>query len=272
MAKQLFFDFYPAVNSGEKNLAENFISSQENQEAQQKLRDFFVKKLLPIQENFGQNDAAFLCSNQGKRANFLAKSEFGQFSAIILEGDSSCGKTLLLRKFSQEFGAIFIAAEEVSPGNFSQNSGNKNFTKNLPHQFQENHYFLLDDANQVEEEELLFLLNFAAEKKSFLVLALPKSWQPNLPDLASRIHNLPRATIHRGEIKLLLEILTQKLATKQIILEPKILNLIAAKAPRNYQFFNGLAKKIEFFCFENGEKFSLNQAQKILTNDNLEHL
>ena len=254
MAKQLFFDFYqPKLSSCASNCFENFILSQENQQAYQELRNFLGQKKFP-EFNPELGDSMF------------------NHTTLILSGEQSCGKSHLLQTLSRDFAARFLVPEmaesvcssEINSLNIVQEQQYKTFAKNLPFEFEENQHFLLDNASEISQEELLFLLNYSFEKKSFLTLVLPENWKPSLPDLASRIVNLPHTLILSAEIELLLQILAQKLAQKQIFLEKKVLDLISKNSVRSYQFFEALAKKIEFSCFESGEKFSLNKAKKIL--------
>ncbi len=241
MAQQLFFDFYQNSSSSKGSFA--------------RANQFFLEEFISNSANF---------SAQQNLKNFLSQSNFfsANFSTIILSGPESCGKSLLLKKLSKEFSAKLLKSLSQITKEELESESLPSFSSNWLYEFQPNCHFLLDEASEIREDELLFLLNFAAEKQSFLTLALPENWQPILPDLASRLKNLPCATILAADLEFLLQILTQKLASRQIILEQKVLEIISVKYNRTYKSFANLAKRIEFFCFETGKKFSPAIAQE----------
>lgn len=202
---------------------------------------------------FGKNEFIIQPENetaQQKLKQFFVQKNFADslMQSLILLGPKASGKTHLLHKFAQEFDVEILSLNEINHFNLM------NFlTPNI--------FYIFDNCDQLNEEQILYLINIANEKKSFLLLAIDSAKNFSLPDLNSRLANMPNIKILLPSLDSLRQILIKNLSSKQIFLSDELVDFFCKNTHRTYEAFNNLAKKIEFFCKERGEKLTMSQAK-----------
>lgn len=220
---QFFFDFFDSKNIDNFKI-DDFLTLPENVEAYNFLDKFFK------QNNF-QNS---------------------QLKALILKGESGCGKTHLINIFDQKYHANFITEEQIK-------------FENPLKIFYENGFFIIDNFCQIEDQEkLLQYVNCATESKAFLILVFNENKIFELNDLQSRIKNIASCEIFQASHDSLKQIFINILSKKQIDLSNQIINYIFANISPTYSNISQIVKKIEFFCLENDKKLSLVNIKEIL--------
>lgn len=220
---QYFFDFFDSKNI-DNFKSDDFLTLPENVEAYNFLDKFFK------QDNF-QNS---------------------HLKALILKGESGCGKTHLMNIFAQKFHANFITEEQIK-------------IENPLKIFYENGFFIIDNFCQIENEErILQYLNCATESKTFLILVFNENKIFELNDLQSRIKNIVSCNIELASHDSLKQIFTNILTKKQIDLSNQIINYIFSNTSATYSNIGQIVKKIEFFCLENDKKLNLANIKEIL--------
>ncbi len=235
MAEQLSFEF-PAQLENNPYSRQYFILSPENKSAFDSLDKFFGQK------NSGQSF----------------------FPSILLSGSQYCGKTHLLNIFydqNKEF-TTFINQDDLTGVNLN------NF-------FDQNRFYILENIENIDNQELLLhIINCALEKSSFLALSSRNEiidLKFGINDLNSRIKNIPNPIIKSPNSDLVKILLIKNFAKKQLIIDSKIIDLITNKiinssGINSYQAVFNIVKIIEFYCHENHQKLTLALVSRLIKN------
>lgn len=168
-----------------------------------------------------EEDFLLLSENAAAR-NFLEKFFAQRIQSLILKGAEASGKTHLLNIFSRKFAAEFLDREKI-------------FSLNLVSFFAKNHFYILEDFDQIKDEEgLLRLINSAQEAGAFLLLSARELPKFRLKDLSSRLKNIIVTEIENPSDEAMEQLLTNRLARKQIRLSPREIKTILKQVPRSY--------------------------------------
>ncbi len=208
------------------------------------------------QTNFQESD--FIASKASENAiNFLNKF-FAQTTfdttlpSCILKGEHACGKTHLLHIFAQKFHATFLTKND--------------FDKiNSPTFFVANNFYILENIDEIESEELLLhIINSAAEAKSFLVLSAIDVDKFNLRDLTSRLKNIFTVEIKNPPQDLIKALLAKGLAQRQLKISDEVMEFLTNRLQPSYVTIANALQAIENHCHENKKNFTLLEAKKII--------
>ena len=199
-------------------------------------------------DNFKEQDFVFLPEN--KNANQLLNNFFTDFTKdnflknIIIYGESCVGKTHLLHIYSHKFRGEIINISQLS-----------NF--NPFNHFQSKQIYILDDLSLFDNEhKILQIINSANEIGARLIMLYREPANYEIPDLISRIRNIPTIKIENYCPSNLKIILANILSRKQIFLNQKLLDMIIKKAVINSADVVFLAKKIEEVSNISGKKLT----------------
>ncbi len=230
MVEQLSFEF-PAQLEKNPYLKQDFILSLENKSAFDALNKFFNQK---------DSKKLFLPS-------------------ILISGPKYCGKTHLLNIFyNQNKGVTTIFNQDDLSG------------VNLNNFFDQNHFYILENIETIDDQELLLrIINCALEKSSFLILSSrnqTKDLKFDISDLNSRIKNIPNPIIRSPAKDLTKILLTKNFAKKQLIIDSKIIDVITNKIANSYGAIFNIVKIIEFYCQENHQKPTLSIIDRLIKN------
>jgi chromosomal replication initiation ATPase DnaA len=230
LVEQLSFEF-PAQLEKNPYLKQDFILSLENKSAFDALNKFFNQK---------DSKKLFLPS-------------------ILISGPKYCGKTHLLNIFyNQNKGVTTIFNQDDLSG------------VNLNNFFDQNHFYILENIETIDDQELLLrIINCALEKSSFLILSSrnqTKDLKFDISDLNSRIKNIPNPIIRSPAKDLTKILLTKNFAKKQLIIDSKIIDVITNKIANSYGAIFNIVKIIEFYCQENHQKPTLSIIDRLIKN------
>jgi chromosomal replication initiation ATPase DnaA len=177
---------------------------------------------LPINEGkdpYLQEDFMLLDENSAA-VSFLEKFFFqkkfsqAQFQSLILRGEAKSGKTHLLNVFAKKRQAAFLQIEQISDANLSSF-------------FKEDHFYILENIEEIKNEELLLhLINAAVESKAFLVLSAQGRVQFELRDLSSRVKNIFTLEIKSPSQDAIKILLMNAFARRQLRVSSSIINFI----------------------------------------------
>lgn len=200
-------------------------------------------------DNFREQDFLFLPENN--HANQLLNNFFADFTHnnffknIIIYGDSCVGKTHLLNIYANKFRCEILNISkfyDFNPFNY----------------FQSKHIYILDDLSHLHDEnKILQIINSASEIDARLIMIYRKPKNYEIPDLVSRIKNIPSANIENYCKSNLKIILANILARKQIFLNQKLLDKIIKNLIANTADLVFLSKKIEEISNISGKKLTI---------------
>lgn len=177
---------------------------------------------------------------------FFTQESFAtsQFSSLILKGPKASGKTCLLNIYAKRSGAQFLKKEEISK-------------LNLPDFLLPDHFYILEDINEIKDEELLLrLINSAVEAQAFLALSERENTEFKLRDLVSRLKNIFCVEIKNPGHDAMEQLLVKGFADKQIKLPHRLIEFIISHTERKYCAILEAINKVENFCQENGRNIS----------------
>jgi chromosomal replication initiation ATPase DnaA len=230
LAEQLSFEF-PAKLENNPYLRQDFILSPENKSAFDSLDKFFDQK---------NSDKSFLPS-------------------LLISGPKYCGKTHLLNIFYNQNKAVTAIINQ-----------NDLIGVNLNNFFDQNHFYILENIETIDDQELLLrIINCALEKSSFLILSSRNEiidLKFAINDLNSRIKNMPNPMISPPNNNLTKILLTKNFAKKQLTIEGNIIDLITNKVTNSYEAIFNIVKIIEFYCQENHQKPTLSMVNRLIKN------
>lgn len=184
--------------------------------------------LFQNEEKYLEEEFVLLAENLSAQ-NFLQKffeqKDFNSSSlqSLILKGERASGKTHLLNIFVRKFGGEFLDRTKIS-------------SLNLADFFAQNHFYILEDFNQIKDEELLLrLVNSAREAKAFLLLSASEKGDFKLKDLVSRLRNIVEVEIKNPGIESLEQLLINRLARRQIRPSQKLIKSILSQMKFEYE-------------------------------------
>ncbi len=184
-------------------------------------------------DSYREEDFLALAENLVAR-NFLQKffaqkdSSLDHLQSLILKGEEASGKTHLLHIFAKKFAAEFLSKE-----------------KNHADFFQVNHFYILEDFDQIADEEtLLHLFNSVREAGAFLLLSARNSDKKfKLKDLSSRLKNIPTVAIENPSKEALEALLMNRLARRQIRPSKSLTKSILSEVRGSYAVLNERMKR-----------------------------
>ncbi len=203
------------------------------------------------EENFlilEENSAAFHFLEK-----FFAQKDFSQsqFQSLILKGPKASGKTHLLNIFAKKSDAEFLQIT-------------RNTDKKLIRNLQKNHFYILENIEEIENEELLLhLINSAVETKAFLILSASQH-HFKLKDLSSRLKNIFSLQIKDLHLKSIEMLLINAFSRRQIRIPSKIVNFISENISRSYAAIFDAVSLIESYVQEHGKNITLQNVREIL--------
>jgi chromosomal replication initiation ATPase DnaA len=155
-------------------------------------------------------------------------------SALYLQGEAGCGKSLLAQMWAEKQGAVFLPAALDDAFIASLTTG----------------VYVLDPlaGESLPETALFHLLNLVKETGSRLLICsrIPVAALPiTLPDLVSRLRALPVATIFAPDDTMLAALLMQQFATRQLRVESGIIPYLLSRIPRSFAAAIAVVEKLD---------------------------
>jgi len=145
-------------------------------------------------------------------------------NTLLVYGPKGCGKSHIASIWKSQ--AQLLAPPEITLEELS-----KILTPDA--------HFIIDDANQIDDEEALFHLLNAARNGSGSLLLLsvspPQEWKIQLPDLRSRLNALMTIKIQEPDDVLLKGLIQKFFSDQQIVLSEEASNYLFHQLPRSYE-------------------------------------
>lgn len=219
---------------------------QLNLDLQTNITNSYLKKDFLLLD---ENSAAFHFLEK-----FFAQKKFSQaqFSSLILRGSTKSGKTHLLKIFAQENIVEFLSIDEISSYNISSF-------------FAADHFYILENIEEIKDEELLFhIINAAFAAKAFLILSVKDKTNFQLKDLNSRVKNIFALEIKNPSLETIKILLINAFARKQLKIPKNIIDIIVENIERSYEAVFNAVKLVEFYHQETGKKITSKEIKKIM--------
>ncbi|MGZ3411433.1 MAG: chromosomal replication initiator DnaA [Xanthobacteraceae bacterium] len=145
--------------------------------------------------------------------------------AILLVGPEGSGKSHLAAIWSANSGARTVSARFVEEAN-------------VPAMLATGALVIEDLSTGFLEERALFhLLNLAREQGAHLLLTArtaPAAWQISLPDLASRLREIPVVILDPPDDALLRAVLVKLFADRQLVIDESLIAYLVTRMERSF--------------------------------------
>jgi chromosomal replication initiation ATPase DnaA len=144
---------------------------------------------------------------------------------LLLVGPAGSGKTHLASVWAEEAGARVMSArmlDEVSLSTALATGA-----------------LVIEDlaAGSFDERALFHLLNLARAERAYVLLtarSAPSGWKVEVPDLGSRLREIPAATLTPPDDALLRAVLVKLFADRQVAVDENLISYIATRIERSF--------------------------------------
>lgn len=219
----------------------------------------FRQLSLPVSVAFSRRSSDFVVSECNSYAfSWLEKWPFGTDGDFVcLVGEKGAGKTHLASLWAARVGADFMA------------TGGDVFAKwvSIAENESEQKYYVLDDADEIKDDLLLFYIyNTIKEKNAYLLLTSknpPCFWGTSLLDVKSRISTINVVKINSPNDDAVLFIIEKMLKQRGMLVKKNVVEYIANTIDRSYESLNYWIDKIDK-SMAKGQKISLQLVKKII--------
>lgn len=203
---------------------------------------------LPLKKKaqFLEEDFCFLPENLGVISSlklFFAQEDFeeAKITSFIIFGEKFSGKTHILHIFAQKYAQKCQFLDKKNLANLD-----------LANFFQANHFYILEDFDEVKDEELLFhLFNAAFRSKAFLIFSGQEMPDFKIKDVKSRFDNIISSKILGLSLESMQELLFFLFSQRQFKISPKLVDEIAKNIDREYEMVFNVVQKVEKFYGDN---------------------
>ncbi|MGH1417772.1 MAG: hypothetical protein ACRBCJ_02835 [Hyphomicrobiaceae bacterium] len=190
---------------------------------------------LPHRSAFGAEDF-FVSQSNSAAVKLIDQWPNWQHWAAVVSGPPGAGKSHLASVWRQRSNAMTIAATDL--------------TENAVEGLLEQGALCVEDLDRgIGEQTVLFhLLNVARERKLSILLtarAAPGELDISLPDLRSRLRALPLVKIQAPDESLLKAVLVKLFSDRQLIVDPQLIDFMAARMERTMDGATTLVSEID---------------------------
>lgn len=214
---------------------------------------------LPYRTALGAEDFLLSECNAGAVA-YIDRWPDWPTPAVLLTGEEATGKTHLAHVWCLQSGAATVEAGSVTQEQVKA-------LGNVSALVVEN----LDDPKR-DDQALFHLLNMSRERKISLLLTSrtqPGAMEIALPDLRSRMRALPHITLSQPDDPLLKAILIKLFEDRQILVDPALINYIAARMDRSMARVLNTVDALDRYGLEKGRRVTRSLARDVI--DGLAH-
>ena len=213
---------------------------------------------LPLSWSFSKDVKDFIVSDCNRYAfGWLEKWPLRIHSQIVcLVGEAGAGKTHLAHIWAEKmeatwFGNVDICYDTIS-NEFEQIS---------------NKFFVLDDADEVKDELLLFyLFNTIKSSNSYLLLTAknyPNTWHLGLEDIRSRLSTVDVVQIHKPNDTAMSLIISKMLFQRGLIASDEVITFIANRIERSYASIAYWVNRIDTSLIDRNHKLSIHSVKSL---------
>lgn len=173
----------------------------------------------------------------------------------LLSGPTGSGKTHLAHIWAARSGATIIAAEELSMRRTLANADGIRFAVEAV------------DAAAMPEDALFHLVNSAIEQNGSLLLVSRSAadrWQPDLPDLRSRLRLATPVMLGAPDDDLLRKVLVKLFADRQLIIEKNVIDYVLLRMERSLSAAAELVADLDRQALAAGRRITRPMAASLL--------
>ena len=196
---------------------------------------------------------------------YVSKNNFNAFKLIEswpqwpsrfinIFGPQGCGKTHLANILSSKIGSLIISANKIDNGVIGR--------------YKTKECLIIDDFNNDIEENLLYsIINFALQDNKYLIISSPislKKFKIKLKDLNSRFTSFIEVGIDLPTDDLIKVILTKNFSDKQISISKKNIDYILNNIDRSYEKINLFSNSIDNLSLEKAKPVNLQLIKDVL--------
>lgn len=202
--------------------------------------------IFPAVDEFYEEDFIVSAANL-KAYNMVANYTQWPEKRLIISGEEGSGKSHLCRIFALRSNALIL------PLDFEINF--------LPIQ-----NLIFENIEQFEDETKLFhLINFAKNNDLYLLLTTAdKNHEFKLSDLASRLNSTSKANIKSPDEILFRAILYKNFHSRQITLDPEIIDYITIRLHRSFKAIKEFVQKVDSYSLTTQRRITIPLIKKVL--------
>lgn len=215
---------------------------------------------LPITWAFSNKKKDFIVSDCNRYAfEWLEKWPFKiQDNFVCLVGEKGSGKTHLSHIWARRLNADIIDS--------SSDVFNKWY--NIISFENTQRYFVLDDADLISDDILLFYIyNTISEKNAYLLMTAsssPNKWNLKFEDIKSRLSTVNIIRIQKPNETAMLSIIEKMLLQRGIEAKNNIISYIANRIERSYESINYWINKLDSTLRDKKTKISIQTIKEII--------
>ena len=213
---------------------------------------------LPLSWSFSKDVKDFVVSDCNRYAfEWLEKWPLKIHSQVVcLVGKTGAGKTHLAHIWADKMGAkwfrnIDICYETIS-NEFERVS---------------NEFFVLDDADEVKDEFLLFyLFNVIKSSGAYLLMTAkdyPNAWKLGLEDIRSRLSTVDVVQIHKPNDTAISSIISKMLNQRGLIAPDDVITFISNRIERTYSSISYWVNRIDTSLIDRNHKLSIHSIKSL---------
>ena len=215
---------------------------------------------LPITWAFSKKRKDFVVSDCNRYAfEWLEKWPFKiKDNFVCMVGEKGSGKTHLSRIWAERLGADII------------NANNDVFNKwyNIISSENTQKYFVLDDADLIKDDILLFYIyNTIKEKNAYLLMTsvdFPNKWDLKFNDIKSRLSTLNIIRIQKPNEPVIISIIEKMLLQRGIIAKENVIEYIANRIERSYESMNYWVNRLDSLLIDKKSGLSIKIVKEII--------
>lgn len=125
-------------------------------------------------------------------------------------------------------------------------------------------FCILDDAQLIQDQELLHIINFCQEEKIKLLLTFDTKIDRKLADLQSRINAIRYINIQMPSYEMIKVLLTKHCANRSLFVKSNVISYIALRISKDYQKIQSFIEELDNLALDNSKEITVNLAKELL--------
>jgi len=166
---------------------------------------------------------------------------------LVIKGEKSSGKTFLANVISDICDARIIDNIEDSFVSGSE-------------------YLILDNSEKISENQIFHLINFACNNSKKLLLFFCSSFNPELPDLKSRIMSIRTENIDAPDEEMVELYMLSIFSKKSLTVPIELINYLKVRLPRNFNKISEFINNLDEFCLKTKKNLTVKSASILLSD------
>lgn len=177
---------------------------------------------------------------------------------VCMVGEKGSGKTHLSSIWAERLGADIINPSSDIFNKWYGIVSSENTQK----------YFVLDDADLINDDILLFYIyNTIKEKNAYLLMTAmtaPIKWDLKFKDIKSRLSTLNIIRIQKPNEHAIISIIEKMLLQRGIVTKENVIEYIANRIERSYESINYWINKLDSLLIDKKSKLSIKTVRDII--------